>query len=223
MKTLNFILFFLFTPPLCFAGTPDLESEKARINYSVGYQVGGDFKRQDVEIDSQALLMGIEDALKSDKPQISSEDMRATLVALKKKILTAQYQERQQKQQIYRDEGLVFLEKNGQKEGVTTLASGLQFKVLRSGKGKIPKQQDTVSVHYRGTLIDGTEFDKSMTNDKPAQFRVDNVIPGWTEALQLMKEGDKWQVFIPPTLAYGERGPLADRTLVYDIELVKVN
>jgi len=223
MKTAYSLVLVLFTSPLCLAGTPDLSSEKAKINYSVGYQIGGDFKRQDVEMDAQALLMGIADALKSDKPQLSSENMRATLVALKKKILTEQYQERQKKQKLYRDEGLAFLDKNGQKEGVITLASGVQYKVIRSGNGRIPKQQDTVAVHYRGTLIDGTEFDKSMTSDKPAKFRVDNVIPGWTEALQLMKEGDKWQVFIPPTLAYGERGPLADRTLVYDIELVKVN
>jgi len=227
MKKYSLLTAALLTSQLCFAGdsvdNSMLRDETAVINYSVGYQVGGDFKRQNVKMDEKALLKGIEDALNNGRPQISNEKMRATLISLKKRILTSQYQERQQKQQRFRDEGLSFLKENGQKQDVTTLASGLQYKVLRSGKGKIPKQQDTVSVHYRGTLIDGTEFDKSMTKDKPAQFRVDKVIPGWTEALQLMKEGDKWKIFLPPTLAYGERGPLADRTLVFDVELVKVN
>ena len=108
------------------------------------------------------------------------------------------------------------------KKGVVTLPSGLQYKVIREGTGKSPGPHDSVKVNYRGTLINGQEFDSSYRENKPATFRVDGVIKGWTEALQLMKEGAKWQLFIPADLAYGERGALADRTLIFDVELVSV-
>ncbi len=200
-----------------------LENDNAKINYSVGYQIGGDFKHQNVEMNAQALVKGIEDALNKTTPLLSKPQMRTTLVDLKKKIIALQKVQKEKQQKLFLDEGIKFLKENGQKRDVTTLASGLQYKVLKSGNGKKPKPSDTVSVHYRGTLIDGTEFDSSMTEDRPAQFRVDNVIAGWTEALQLMQEGDQWQLFVPPDLGYGERGPLADRTLVFDIELIEVN
>lgn len=200
-----------------------LKDENARVNYSVGYQIGGDFKRQDVQMNAQALLQGIEDGLKKDQSLMSEEEMRTALIDLKKRILALQQAEKAQKQKLSRDEGLKFLAENSLKSEVKTLESGLQYKVLKTGSGITPKNTDTVSVHYRGTLIDGTEFDSSSVEEGPAQFRVDNVISAWTEALQLMHEGDKWQLFVPPDLAYGERGPLADRTLIFDVELLKVN
>jgi FKBP-type peptidyl-prolyl cis-trans isomerase FklB len=115
------------------------------------------------------------------------------------------------------------LAENATKEGVKTTPSGLQYKVIREGTGKTPGPHDSVTVHYRGTRLDGREFDSSYRKNEPATFRVDGVIRGWTEALQLMKEGAKWQLFIPADLAYGERGPLADKTLIFDVELISVN
>jgi FKBP-type peptidyl-prolyl cis-trans isomerase FklB len=124
-------------------------------------------------------------------------------------------------------EGKAFLAENGKKEGVTTLPSGLQYKVIREGTGVSPKATDNVTVHYKGTLIDGTEFDSSYKRNEPATFRTDRVIPGWTEALQLMKPGGRWQLFIPANLAYGERGAGSrigpNSALVFEVELVKVN
>jgi FKBP-type peptidyl-prolyl cis-trans isomerase FklB len=123
-------------------------------------------------------------------------------------------------------EGKAFLAGNAKKQGVKTLPSGLQYKVLSAGKGKTPKASDTVTVHYRGTLIDGSEFDSSVSRGQPATFKVDGVIPGWTEALQLMKESDKWQLFIPAALAYGERGAPPrippQSTLIFEVELISV-
>ncbi|MHB8811358.1 MAG: FKBP-type peptidyl-prolyl cis-trans isomerase, partial [Desulfobulbaceae bacterium] len=122
----------------------------------------------------------------------------------------------------YRGEGREFLEQNAKTTGVVTLASGLQYKIDRHGTGKSPGPHDTVKVHYRGTLLDGSEFDSSYRGKTAGEFRVDGVMAGWTEALQLMKEGAKWRIFVPVDLAYGERGPLADRTVIFDIELIEV-
>ena len=122
--------------------------------------------------------------------------------------------------------GKVFLAEKEKEEGVTTLPSGLQYKVIKEGSGKTPESSDTVTVHYRGTLIDGTEFDSSYRRGKPATFRVEGVIPGWTEALQLMKEGAEWQIFIPPELGYGDRRTQKiepNSTLIYELELISVN
>ncbi len=112
---------------------------------------------------------------------------------------------------------------NAKKEGIKILASGLQYKIIKQGSGKKPKSQDYVKVHYRGTLIDGREFDRSLRKSNPATFAVKGVIPGWTKALQMMKEGSRWQLFIPPDLSYGTRGPLANKTLVFEIDLIAVN
>ncbi|MDX1815211.1 MAG: FKBP-type peptidyl-prolyl cis-trans isomerase, partial [Thermodesulfobacteriota bacterium] len=144
----------------------------------------------------------------------------------KKKIVAAQREERKKAAEKNLAEGKSFLEKNAKKEGVKTLPSGLQYKVLKKGSGISPKKTDTVTVNYKGTLIDGTEFDSSYKRGKPATFRVGGVIAGWTEGLQLMKPGAKWQLFIPPNLAYGERGAGAriapNSTLIFEVELVSV-
>jgi FKBP-type peptidyl-prolyl cis-trans isomerase FklB len=148
-----------------------------------------------------------------------------------REVMERQQQQLMEKQQqqakVNADEGKAFLAANKEKSGVTTLDNGLQYKVITSGSGKQPKETDTVTVHYRGTLIDGTEFDSSLGRGEPATFPVNRVIPGWTQILQLMKEGDKWQVFIPSELAYGERGASAqigpNAVLIFEIELIKVN
>ena len=199
-----------------------LMTDSDKISYSVGYQVGGDFKSQGVELNSKAMLRGVQDALSGGAPLMEQEAMRRTLIDLKRKVVAVDQAKKRQDLTQRIAEGRKFLEENAKKEGVVSLPSGLQYKVIGEGTGKTPGPKDTVTVHYKGTLIDGTEFDSSYRRNEPATFRVDGVIKGWTEALQLMKEGAKWQLFIPPDLAYGERGPLADRTLLFDVELISV-
>ena len=201
----------------------DFEDEKTKANYSVGYQIGADFKRQGVEINPEMLVKGIQDALSGEKAMMTPQERRNTLSNLQRQVAAQQEQEKAKQAQEYPGEGRQFLAANAMKPGVVTLASGLQYKVIRVGTGKTPGPHDSVTVNYRGTLINGNEFDSSYRRGKPATFRVDGVIAGWTEALQLMKEGAKWQLFIPPDLAYGERGTLADKTLIFDVELISVN
>lgn len=213
---------------VCSAAEPvKLETENEKINYSVGYQLGGDFKRQEVEIKSDMLLQGIEDAISDGKPLLDEQERRATLMALAQRVKAEQKQKMQQQGADALKTGEAFLAENSGKEGVTTLPSGLQYKVITAGTGKSPQKSDKVTVNYRGTLIDGTEFDSSYSRNKPATFGVGQVIPGWTEALQLMKEGDKWELVIPSKLAYGERRASAkippNSTLVFEVELISVN
>lgn len=200
----------------------ELKSDTDRINYSVGYQMGGDFKRQGVALSPEAMVTGIKDALTGDTPLISQDEMRQTLVDLKGKIVAEQQEKAREALSRRIDEGKIFMTENAKKEGVITLPSGLQYKVIQEGTGKSPGPTDTVTVSYKGTLVDGTEFDSSYREGKPVKFPLNGVIKGWTEGLQHMKEGGKYQLFIPPELGYGERGPLADRTLIFDLELVSV-
>ena len=219
---------FVFSACVCLAAEKlEPKSENDKISYSVGYQVGGDFRRQGVELDPDLLVKGMQDAMSGGKPLMTQEEMNKTLVDLKRKVVTAQREEQKKAAEKNLAEGKKFLEGNARKEGVTTLPSGLQYKVTAKGTGASPKKTDSVTVHYKGTLIDGTEFDSSYKRGQPATFRVDSVIAGWTEALQLMKPGAKWQLFIPPNLAYGERGAGSrigpNSTLVFEVELIKVN
>ena len=205
---------------------PQLQDENDRVNYSLGQQIGGDFKRQGVEIRPELVVKGIQDALSGAEPLMTQEEMNKTLMDLKKRIVTAQREERMKAAQDNLARGKAFLEENAKKEGVKTLPSGVQYRVIQEGSGATPAATDTVTVNYRGTLIDGTEFDSSYSRGKPATFRADRVIRGWTEALQMMKEGDKWELYIPPELAYGERGAGAkigpNSTLVFEVELISV-
>jgi len=207
------------------AEAQELTSENDRINYSVGYQLGSDLKRQGVGARPEIMLKGIEDAIAGQQPRMSPQEMRTTLMELSQRLAAAQREQMQQQAKTNRDAGQAFLAANSGKEGVETLPSGLQYRVLRQGSGNSPKLADSVTVHYRGTLIDGTEFDSSHRRGQPATFRVDRVIPGWTQALQLMNPGAKWQLFIPPTLAYGERstGKIPPNSvLVFEVELLSI-
>ena len=160
---------------------------------------------------------------------MTPEEMNRTLVELKRKVTAAQQEEQKRAAEKNLAEGKKFLQENAMKEGVVALSSGLQYQVIEEGVGESPKKTDSVTVQYKykGTLIDGTEFDSSYKRGKPATFRVDGVIAGWTEALQLMKPGAKWKLFIPSNLAHGERGSGAkippNSTLVFEVELLKVN
>jgi FKBP-type peptidyl-prolyl cis-trans isomerase FklB len=202
---------------------PELKEQKDRISYSVGYQIGVDFKKQNTDIDPDAFLKGVKDAFAEINPEISPEEMHSILLEMKKKIVARQQAEKLEMKEQRLGEGKKFLAENAKKDDVITLPSGLQYKVIRKGNGRIPGPTDKVTVQYRGTLIDGTEFGSSYRKDKPETFYVNGVIRGWTEALQLMKEGAKWQLFIPADLAFGKRGALADRVVIYDLELISVN
>ena len=199
-----------------------LEDEAARISYSLGYQIGGDFNRQKVEINPAAVVQGIQDALSGAEPKMSPEEITATLSDLKQKIVADQRKRSVERELDLEAEGKQFLEENAKKEGVVTTESGLQYKVIQEGTGKSPGPEDQVTVQYRGRLVDGKEFDSSYKKGKPATFRLNGVIKGWSEGLQLMKEGGKAELYIPQKLAYRDRGPLAHRALIFEVELLSV-
>lgn len=204
---------------------PDLKDPKIRSSYAIGTDIGNNFKRQGLEIDPKALAAGLADAF-AGKPGLTDAEVRETLNAFRTQMMEKMQAKQKNDAEKNIKEGEAFLAANAKKEGVKVLPSGLQYKVLKSGKGKTPKATDTVKTHYHGTLIDGTVFDSSVERKEPATFAVNQVIPGWTEALQLMKEGDKWQLFIPAKLAYGERqmGPTItpNSTLIFEVELLSV-
>lgn len=203
-----------------------LDDDSSRISYSLGYQIGGDFKRQGVEMNAEAVVKGIEDAISGAEPMIPPKAMNNLLVTLKRKVVADEQSKlkkgRREEELRYIAEGKKFIVENAAKPGVKTTASGLQYKVIEPGKGKSPAATDKVTVNYRGTLINGNEFDSSYKRGKPISFSLNGVIKGWTEGLQLIKEGGKIQLFIPPPLAYGDRGPMAHRTLIFDVELISV-
>lgn len=204
----------------------NLKSLKERSSYAIGIDIGRGLKEQGLDIDMATLARGVSDSLDGNKSAMSDKEIHDTMLELQKVVSARQMAVRSKVADKNKKEGEAFLAENKKREGVKTLPSGLQYKVLREGKGATPKATDTVTTHYRGKLLDGTEFDSSYARGEPATFAVKGVIPGWTEALQLMKEGDKWQLFIPADLAYGAHGAGSDippnATLVFDIELLKV-
>ncbi len=200
----------------------EINTDADRLNYTIGYQIGGEFKGQPKSFNPDILMRGIQDALSGAQPQITVEQMRTSLTELKRQAQAQAQAERKAALDRMVAEGKAFLAENAKKDGVVTLPSGLQYKVVEPGTGKSPSAADTVTVDYRGTFIDGTEFDSSYKRGEPTSFPVEGVIPGWVEALQLMKEGAQWQLFIPPELAYGSRGQMAGRTLVFDVTLKAV-
>jgi len=208
------------------ADPPALQGEKEKLGYSIGMDIGATLKRQSVDVDVDSLTKGLKDSYTGGKTLLTEEESREAIVNYQKQVMDKQAEAMKQLGEKNKAEGEKFLAENGKKEGVKTLPSGLQYKEITPGTGKSPKLTDTVTTHYRGTLIDGKEFDSSYKRGEPATFPVSGVIAGWTEALQLMKEGAKWQIFLPPNLAYGERGAGRDigpnATLVFEVELISV-
>src|SRR5947208_346482 len=196
-----------------------LKDQKDKVSYSIGMNIGFNLNRQNVQINPEALTAGMKDAI-AGKPQLNPDQVKEIMAAFEKDM------EQKQKEAGAKNasEGTKFLEENKKKEGVKTTASGLQYKAIKDGTGAQPKATDTVTVNYRGTLINGTEFDSSYKRGEPASFPLNGVIKGWTEGLQLMKVGSKYQFFVPPNLAYGERtvGPdiTPNSTLIFEVELL---
>jgi len=203
-----------------------LQTAKEKQSYSIGADIGSKLKAQSIDIDADMLAQGLKDAVSGEKLLLTEQEIKETLTGLQKELMEKQAGLTKQMAEKNKKEGEAFLSENKKKEGVKTLPSGLQYKVIKEGTGKTPKAEDTVVTNYRGTLTDGTEFDSSYKRGQPATFPVKGVIPGWTEALQLMKEGSKWELFIPSNIAYGERGAGnvigPNATLIFEIELISV-
>lgn len=202
-------------------------NETAKRSYALGMNIGQSVKGLPVDIDTNALTQGLRDVLGDATLKLSDQEAMVTYQALMRDIQVAQVEQLKEVAQTNLEAGQAFLAENKDKEGVKVTDSGLQYKVLEKGEGPQPDANDTVTVHYVGTLIDGTVFDSSRERGEPATFPVDGVIAGWTEALQLMHEGARYKLFIPPQLAYGIRGAGGaigpNETLIFEVELLKVN
>lgn len=203
-----------------------LKTRKEQLSYAIGVNAGKSLKGLEIDLDVELAIQALRDAYSGSKLLMSEKEISDALNAFQKERLEKQAAETKLLAEKNKKEGDAFLEENKKKEGIVTLPSGLQYKILRAGEGNRPKDSDTVRVQYRGTLIDGTEFDSSYSRGKPASFRLGNVIPGWTEALKLMPVGSKWQLFIPPDLAYGIRGYgrtiAPNATLIFEVELLDI-
>ena len=203
-----------------------LDTSKNRISYTIGVNIGQDFKSQNMDVDPDLLLMGLKDTLSGKELQLTEEEMVQEIQNFQQEMQVKMAAEMEAKAAENKAAGEAFLAENAKQEGVVVTESGLQYKIIEPGQGDSPGPADVATVHYRGTLIDGTQFDSSYDRGQPASFPVGGVIPGWTEALQLMKPGAKWQLVIPAELAYGERGAGQDigpnSTLLFDVELISV-
>ncbi len=206
-------------------GTNMLGDEKSRVSYAIGMMLGHNWQQQGLEVDPEIAARAIKDIQSGGATLLSQTEMQETLTAFQKEFKVKQQKIQEEKAIKNKAEGADFLAANKAKPGVVTLPVGLQYTVLTEGSGAMPQADNVVSVHYRGTLLDGTEFDSSYKRGQPAQFPVNGVIRGWTEALQLMKTGSKWKLFIPSELAYGENGQRSippNSVLIFEVELLSV-
>lgn len=207
-------------------GQTQLKSESDKVSYMIGHQIGSNFKRDGIDVDLAMLMNGMKEAIAGTKSPLSPEESQALMTKLQKDLQAKSQAKQKAEGEKNTAEGKKFLEENKKKDGVKTTASGLQYKMTAEGKGDAPKPTDTVKVHYKGTLIDGTEFDSSHKRGQPATFPVNGVIKGWTEALQLMKPGSKATLWIPSDLAYGEHGAGENigpnSTLIFEVELISI-
>ena len=203
-----------------------LKTPQDKLSYGIGADLGRNLKRLGIDVNPELIRKGIADGLSDGKLQMSDEEIGAALQGLQAQIQRKAAQAASVAGEENKKAGEAFLAQNKSKEGVVSLPSGLQYKILKAGDGKKPTEADTVECNYRGTLVNGTEFDSSYRRGQPATFGVTQVIPGWKEALQLMPVGSKWQLFVPPELAYGERGAGREigpnSTLIFEVELLAI-
>lgn len=206
--------------------TTTLKDQREKASYGVGWNLGSSLRQQFVDVDPDVIMKGFRDGFSGTTPLISEQDMKTAVVELQRQVREAQQTRATQAGEKNKVEGPAFLAANKAKPGVVTLPSGLQYKILKEGTGPKPTATDTVTVNYRGTLLDGTEFDSSYKRGQAATFPVNRVIKGWTEALQLMPVGSKWELYIPADLAYGAAGAGGDigpnATLIFEVELLSI-
>jgi FKBP-type peptidyl-prolyl cis-trans isomerase FklB len=206
---------------------PDLNTQKEKFSYALGMQMGADFRKQVLDLDLATFNKGLAESFNGGKTMLTEEEMRAVLANAKDEYQKKQAALREEKAEENLKEGEKFLGANKTKEGVVSLPTGLQYKILKQGAGEIPKIHQHVLCNYRGTLLDGTEFDNSNKHNGPSTFPMKGVLEGWREALLMMRAGSKWQLFVPPDLAYGKPGVPSmkvppDATLIFELELVSV-
>ena len=203
-----------------------LDSEEAKLSYAIGSDLGRNFKAQSIKINPDIFLQGMKDSLSGNKRLMSDKETQKTLQAFQKQMLLKRLESYKKEASSNKQKGEKFLEQNKKNPGIVTTKSGLQYKVLKKGAGLSPKINDSVLVEYTGKLLNGKVFDSSVKTGKPATFQVNQVIAGWTEALQLMKPGGEWEIFVPSNLAYGPRGtgsPIGpNETLVFNIKLISI-
>jgi FKBP-type peptidyl-prolyl cis-trans isomerase FklB len=204
-----------------------LKTQKEKASYAIGLNIGKSMHKDAVDVDTSILLRGLKDGLADSKPLLTDDEARAVMVTLQTEMRKKQEEKALVQGEANKKEGEAFLADNKTKDGVITLPSGLQYRILKEGTGPKPVATDTVVCNYKGTLLDNTEFDSSYKRGQPATFPLSNVIKGWTEALQLMPVGSKWQLFIPSELAYGARGGPGgsigpNETLIFEVELMSV-
>lgn len=208
------------------AAADALATDKDKLSYSIGADLGKNFKNQSIDVNPEALAKGMQDAMSGTQLILTDEQMKDVLGKFQKDLMAKRSAEMNKKADENKAKGEAFLTANKAKAGVVVLPSGLQYKILEEGKGAKPSKTDTVTVEYKGTLIDGTVFDSTEKTGKPATFQLSQVIPGWTEALQLMPAGSTWEIYVPSNLAYGPRsvgGPIGpNETLVFKIHLITV-
>ena len=209
------------------AQAQELKTQMDSVSYSIGQEIADGLKKQSINVNAAMLVRGLQDALNNGKSALTPDQRAACLMSFQQELMAKQQAEANAAGEKAMKEGQAYLETNKKKKGVKVLPSGLQYEVIKEGTGAIPKSTDNVSVHYTGTLIDGTEFDSSVKRGQPATFPVNGVIKGWVEALQLMKVGSKWRLVVPADLAYGANPPQGapippNAVLVFDVELLNI-
>jgi FKBP-type peptidyl-prolyl cis-trans isomerase FklB len=226
LKYLTPLAVLAFVAPALADNPVVLKDQRDKASYSIGVKIGADLKANALDLNSEALATGLQDGISGAKPQLSDKERADSLMAFEQDLQKKEIEQLKQLAEKNKKEGAEFLAANKAKEGVKTLPSGLQYKVLAEGKGTQPKPTDQVTVNYRGTFLDGTEFDSSYKRGEPITFPVNGVIKAWSEALPLMKTGAKWQLFVPAELAYGEKGAGRaigpNSTLIFEVELVGI-